>query len=103
ARGLAARGPTAALQVEGATIHWRQRHDLVAAADAFLRAAELPGAPFYAGRIYAELLVALGRKREARDWLRAWLPRLPADQPAARVGVVAARLAELDRELAARP
>ena len=56
-----------------------------------------------AARIYAELLAALGRKREARDWLRQLLPQLPAAQPDARRAVVADRLAALERELASRP
>ena len=102
-RALAERGANAALYAEMAGIHWRVRHDSAQAAKYFRRAAETPGAPFYAGRIHAELLTSLGRKREARDWLRLWLPQLPAGDPDARSGVVAARLADLERELAAQP
>lgn len=103
ARSLAVRGPNAAIYSEMGAIHWRVRRDLAAAAESYRLAAELPGAPFYAGRLHAELLVTLGRVPEARDWLRAWLPRLPEDNPDARREVVATRLAELERELVGRP
>ncbi len=102
-RGLDLRGPNAAFFAEMAGIHLRVRQDPTQAAEYFRRAAECPGAPYYAARIYAELLAALGRKREARDWLRQLLPQLPADQPDARRAVVADRLAVLERELALRP
>lgn len=102
-RGLELRGPNAAFFAEMAGIHLRVRQDPAQAAEYFRRAAECPGAPYYAARIYAELLAALGRKREARDWLRQLLPQLPADQPDARRAVVADRLAALERELASRP
>lgn len=102
-RGLDVRGANAAFFAEMAGIHLRVRHDPAQAAEYFRRAAECPGAPYYAARIYAELLAALGRKREARDWLRQLLPHLPADQPDARRAVVADRLAALERELALRP
>lgn len=102
-RAVAERGPNAAIYAEMAGIHWRVRQDPARAAEFFRRAAELPDAPFYAGRIHAEFLISLGRKREARDWLRHWLPRLRADDPEARRSMVVARLAELERELAAQP
>ncbi len=102
-RALEQRGPNAALLAERAGIHWRVCHDPERAAADFRRAAEVSGAPYYAGRIHAELLVILGRKREACEWLRHWLPLLPAADPEARRGVVAARLADLERELTPSP
>ena len=87
------------LAVEKGNIAWRALGDLEAAAQHYRRAAQLPGAPFYAGRIHAELLVALGRMREARDWLRELLPRLPAGNPDARVPVVRERLLYLERQV----
>jgi len=71
------------------------------AADFFGRAAAMAEAPWHAGRIYAELLHKTGRTREAVAWLRAWLPRLSAADPAAQREVVVRRLAELERELGA--
>ena len=102
ARGLRWHGPDADLYVEQANIHLRRRGDLENAARCYRLAAEQPGAPFYAGRLHAGLLVELGRLREALAWLRQILPTLPADDPAARREVVQARIRALERELAGR-
>lgn len=73
--------------------------DVARAADFYRRAAELPDAPWHAGRIYAELLRQSGHPREALAWLKRWLPRLPADDPAAQRALVMARIAALEREV----
>lgn len=65
----------------------------------FHRAAQLPGAPWHAGRIYAQLLIEQGRRHEALAWLREWLPRIPPDDPLAHRELVGERLAELELEL----
>jgi hypothetical protein len=96
----AAPAQSPALLIESGNIALYAARDPGAAADYYRRAAELPGAPWHAGRICAELLHALGRTREAVEWLRAWLPRLPADDPAAQRVLVAERLATWERELA---
>ncbi len=101
-RGLRWHGPDAALYVEMAGIHLRRRGDLAQAAEYYRRAAEQPGAPYYAARLHAELLCALGRPREALGWLRQVLPGLPADDPAARREVVIARIQTLEQETAGR-
>lgn len=88
--------------IEAANIALYGLGDRARAADLYRCAAELPGAPWYAGRIHAQLLRELGRDREALEWLRAWLPRLPADDPAAQRELVAARLADLELELRSR-
>lgn len=102
AKGLRWHGPDADLLVEQANIHLRRRGDLESAARCYRLAAEQPGAPHYAGRIHAELLVALGRPQDALDWLRQILPTLPADDPAARRDVVQMRVRALEQELARR-
>lgn len=94
--GLRVRGPDATLLIEMANIHRWARGDLEAAAVHYRRAARVRGAPYYAGRIYGELLVALGRPAEALDWLRQLRRVLPADDPAARVQVVEARIRALE-------
>lgn len=94
--GLRVRGPDAALLIEMANIHRWARGDLEAAAVHYRRAASVRGAPYYAGRIYGELLVALGRPAEALDWLRHLRQVLPADDPAARIPVVEARIRALE-------
>lgn len=88
--------------IEAANIALYGLGDRARAAELYRRAAERPGAPWHAGRIHAQLLRELGRDREAADWLRAWLPRLPADDPAAQRELVAARLADLELELRSR-
>ncbi|MBI2514527.1 MAG: hypothetical protein HYV96_21340 [Opitutae bacterium] len=91
--------PSAARLIEAGNISLYAKRDPAAAAEFYRRAAELPDAPWHAGRIYAELLRQTGRSREALAWLRAWLPRLPVDDPAAQCELVHARMVELEREL----
>jgi len=100
--GLRWHGAAPELYIEMANIHLRRTGDLEAAAHCYRRAAEQPGAPFYAARIHGELLRALGRKQEALDWLRLVLEKLPAADPAARRDVVRERIRTLEIELAAR-
>lgn len=97
--GLRRRGPDAVLLCEIAGHHWHGLGDIAAAAAYYREAAALPGAPWHAGRLHAEALLRLGRRKEARDWLRTLLPQLPAVDPAAQRAIVAERLAQLEREL----
>jgi tetratricopeptide (TPR) repeat protein len=99
-QGLRWHGPDALLYVELGNIHLRQRGDLEHAARCYRLAAEHPGAPYYAARIHAELLLKLGRTREALAWLQGVLPTLPADDPEARREVVLARIKDLERQVA---
>jgi tetratricopeptide (TPR) repeat protein len=100
AKGLHWHGTDAALFIEMANIHLRCTGDVEQAAACYRRAAQVPGAPYYAARIHAELLQRLGRLEEARDWLREILPGLPANDEAARRTVVVERIQMLDRLLA---
>ena len=90
------------LLIEAANIVLYGRRDRLAAAALYRRAAELPGAPWHAGRIHAQLLREMGRDREALEWLRGWWPRLPADDPTAQRELVRQRIAELELELGSR-
>ena len=101
-KGLRWHGADAALYIEMANLHLRRTGDLESAARCYREAAALPHAPYYAGRIHAELLRELGRPREALDGLRRMLPRLPADEPEACRAVVLARIEALEQELAGR-
>lgn len=101
-RGVARHPAKAAFYLEMANIRLRALGDKEGAAELFRRAAEQPGAPYHAARIYAELLRELGRPAEALVWLRGVLPDLPEDDPAARRDVVEQRIRELEAELAAR-
>jgi hypothetical protein len=95
-KGLRWRGDDPVLLIEMANVHLRRRGDLAQAAYYYRRAAEQPGAPYYAARIHAELLLTADRPAEALAWLRRLLPRLPADDPAARRSVVEARIKALE-------
>ena len=95
-KGLHWRGADSALLIEMGNLHLRRRGDLESAARYYGRAAEMPGAPYYAARIHAELLLALGRPVEALMWLRQVLPGLPPDEPAARRLVVESRIRVLE-------
>lgn len=89
-----------AIFIEQANISLNRQHDLEAAAANYRRAAEQPGAPYYAARLHAELLRRLGRKTEALAWLVQLHPRLPRDDEAAAASLVLARIRELEVELA---
>jgi len=99
-QGFRWHGIDASLYVEMANIHLRRRHDLEAAARYYRLAAEVPGAPYFAARLHAEMLRALHRPAEALAWLRQVLPTLPVDDEAARRDVVVERIRVLEQELA---
>ena len=63
----------------------------------------MPDAPYYAARIYAELLRRLGRPRDAYVWLRHLHATLPPDDEAAMPGVVLQRIRDLEGVLAIPP
>ena len=100
-KGLRWRGPAADLYIEMANIHLRRRADVAQAARFYRLAAEQPDAPYFAGRIYAELLCSLGRPSEALAWLKHQLPDLPRNDPGARRDVVLERIKALERTTAA--
>jgi hypothetical protein len=90
---------SAELVIEVANIYLRRLHDITTAAQLYRQAAELPGAPFYAARIHAELLRNLGRRQEAHVWLVHLHQTLPRDVPEAMPEVVLARIREIEDEL----
>ena len=97
--GLQTHPRSTEFMLELANIELRARGDREAAAGWFRRAAGEPGAPYFAARIYAELLRGLGRPDEALVWLKQILPGLPADDPAAARAVVDQRIKALEAEL----
>lgn len=94
---------SAELVVEMANIQLNLRADPAAAARCYREAAEMPDGPYYAARIYAELLRRLGRPREAYVWLRHLHATLPPDDEAAMAGVVLQRIRDLEEVLAIPP
>jgi tetratricopeptide (TPR) repeat protein len=98
------------LHVEIANVYLNRLKDTASAAEAYRRAALQPDAPYYAGRIYAELLRRLGRNAEAYAWLKQLYTTLPkAPDPTknitpyqvdtAMAPVVLERIRELEGEL----
>lgn len=94
---------TIPLWIEQAHIELNKLGDVAAAADSYRRAWEEKGGPYYAARIYAELLKRQGRHAEAYAWLRALYPQLPPDDEAADAPLVLARIRELERTLRIAP
>ena len=92
-------GVTLAVCIEIANIHLNCRRDPAAAACWYRRAAALPDAPYYAARIYAELLKRLGRQREAYVWLRQLHPTLPPGEESAGALIVLERIRGLEKVL----
>ncbi|HEY4248521.1 MAG TPA: hypothetical protein VGM64_16980 [Lacunisphaera sp.] len=99
-KGLRWHGADTEIYVEMANIHLRRRGDLEAAAHFYRLAAEQPGAPYYAARIYGQLLHEMHRPAEALAWLRQTLPMLPQNDPMAARDLVEDRIRSLERELA---
>ncbi len=85
--------------IEKAQIYNLVLQDQEKAAKYFKLAAEKPRAPYFAARIYAELLIKLGRPMEAYQYLRKLYEELPVhDQFAAR-DIVYERIRDLEKEL----
>jgi len=89
--------------IERATIELNGVRDYVAAADSFRRAAQCPGAPYFAARLHAELLVRQGRLDAAHAWLVGLHPTLPPRDPRAQSDLVLERIRALERRLELPP
>ena len=87
------------LLVDMANIYQRKLNDMDEAARYYRMAAEVPNAPYFAGRVYGELLRRIGKNQEAYDWLTGLYPTLPADDPSALKANVLRRIRELERTL----
>ena len=93
------------LHIEIANLLLQKLDDLPGATEHYRLAAQQPTAPYYAARIYAELLRQQGRERAAYDWLVALHPTLPPERenPYAMADTVLARIRELEEKLALAP
>ena len=87
------------LILEIGNIYLNRLKDVETAAKYYLEASKRPGAPYYAARIYAELLRRLDRKAEAYAFLKQLHPTLPKDDDMAQSPVVLQRIRELEDEL----
>ena len=90
---------SADLWVERANIQLNALKDCAAAAESYLRAWETPNGPYYAARLYAEMLRRAGRKEEALAWLVRLHPTLPRNNEAAAADMVLERIRDLEHEL----
>lgn len=89
--------------IERANIELNRLGDPAAAAESYRRAWELPGGPYYAARLHAEMLKRCGRLSEALAWLVKLHPTLPPEEEAAAADVVLGRIRELERALGVPP
>ena len=87
------------LILEIGNIHLNRLKDVETASRYYLRASQLPDAPYYAARIYAELLRRLERRGEAYEFLKRLHPTLPKNDMMAQAEVVLERIRELEGEL----
>lgn len=93
------------VHIEIANLQLQRLDDLAGATEHYRLAALQPGAPFYAARLYAELLRRQGRERAAYDWLVALHPTLPSEEenPYGQADTVLARIRDLEEKLALAP
>ena len=87
------------LMLEIANIHLNRLKDVETASKFYLEASRHPDAPYYAARIYAELLRRLERLPEAYAFLKQLHPSLPPDAMMAQASVVLGRIRELEDEM----
>lgn len=102
-RAFACHPGNSLIEIEIANFQLQRLGEVEAAAEHYRRAAGRPTAPFYAARIYAELLRRLGREREALRWLVALHPTLPPTNPYAMADTVLERIRELEDRLCLPP
>ena len=88
----------AKLYLEKAQIYLNRLKDDANAAEWFLRASQQDDAPYFAGRIYAELLRKQGLDAEAYDFLKNLHTGLP-NTPYAQKGIVLERIIDLEKTL----
>jgi len=98
-RGLEFHPDSPQLYLEIGQIYLNRLDDPARAAPWFLRASQQPGAPYFAARIYAELLRRQGKNAQAYDFLKGLYLRLPDDDPYAHKGIILERVRELEAVL----
>ena len=87
------------MHIETGMIYWKKLDDLESAAASFKAAIDTGGAPYFAYRLYGDLLIELGRKHEALRLLQSHYETLPDDLLEAMKPVVGDRIRLLKREL----
>lgn len=87
------------IYLEKAIIHWQKLNDIRTATELFGEAARLPNAPYHAARIYADLLVKIGKREESLAFLRQLYPTLPDNDIMARKHIVLGMIEDLEEEI----
>lgn len=89
------------IPLERARIYYDKTQNYEQAAKYYKQVTEMPGAPYYAARIYANALDKLGRTRDAYYFLRELYPTLPPseEEPAASREVVLERIRDFEQDL----
>ena len=87
------------LYLEIGQIYLNRLDDPEQAAPWFLRASEQANAPYYAARIYAELLRRQGKNPQALEYLQGLYHRLPDHDPRAQKMIILERIRELEELL----
>lgn len=85
--------------LEKAQIYTNRLEDYAQAGQYYEEVIAMEGAPFYADRIYAEMLRRSGRPQAAYEHLTALYPTLPKDHISAAPDVVLERIRELEAEM----
>ena len=92
----------AKLYLEKAQIYLNRLKDDASAAKWFLKASQQNNAPYFAGRIHAELLRKQGFDKEAYDFLKNLHTELP-NTPFAQKGIILERILDLEKTLKIPP
>lgn len=87
------------LVLETGQIYLNRLKDIPKAAEWFFKTAEMPGAPYFAARIYAELLRRQGKDQEAYTYLKHLHQTLPNNDPFAQKDIVLERIRTLEDDL----
>ena len=87
------------LHLEVAQIYLIRLQDHAAAGEWFLKASELPAAPYYAARRYADLLQLQGLNQQAYLFLKQLHQKLPNEDPYAQKNIVLERIQQLEASL----
>lgn len=86
------------LKLELGQIYLNRLRDFESAAPWFLAASKEKDAPYFAARVYADLLLRLNRPAEAYAFLKTLYTELP-DDPMAQADIVLERIRELEAQL----
>lgn len=97
-QGLSYHPDSARLKLEVAQIYLNRLQDYALAAEWFLKASKEKNAPYYAARIYADLLILQGENEAAYAFLKELYLNLP-DDPMAQSDLILERIGELELKL----